>query len=86
MRQDQHNSYGIQQWLTSKGYCVFKGSRYKIDREKYLELLKNFCLEDNPLFDFSKAKHISNFESYVQNRFTKFCNYVIRIQSTKLPE
>lgn len=81
LNESVHHSYGIQKWLVLKGYCLFKGTRWKVDAMKYEELLKSFCLHDNPEFRFSSVISIRTLETYVQNRFVKFCNYVIKLHT-----
>lgn len=72
-----HTKYGIQNWLNKKGFIPLqKGSKYQVDDEEYKKLLKEFCLYDNPEFDFTKLKHgLASYESYVDKRFPKFCSF-----------
>lgn len=73
---DFHKSYGIQSWLCSKGYCLSKVTKNKVDKVEYKNLLKEYILHDNPNFDFSKLKHgLESMEKYVQNRFNKFATF-----------
>lgn len=73
-----HAAYGIQNWLCAKGYCLSGNVKYVVDKEQYKELLKAFCLHDNPQFDFSKVKKLETYESYVNNRFQKFCVFATK--------
>lgn len=73
---EHHRSYGIQSWLCGKGFILAKGAKYRVDKDLYKELLKEFCLYDNPEFDFSKVKNMISYEKYVENRFHKFCTFV----------
>lgn len=75
MPDDDHISYGIQNWLCTKGYCLKGGAKYKVDPEVYEALLKEFCLFDNPDFDLSKVKNRRTYERYIDKRFVKFCSF-----------
>jgi hypothetical protein len=72
-----HQSYGIQNWLVSKGIAVEPKHPNRVMSAKYKELLMAFCntLEN---FDPSKIKGFHTYESYVQNNFNKFCSFAIK--------
>lgn len=76
-----HKRYGIQKWLCSKKFILSSNkanSKYTVDGDKYRELLKEFALHVKPDYDFSKSKDlVRGLESFVQNRFTKFCSFCI---------
>lgn len=76
--QDYHNSYGIQNWLCRKGFCLAPGAKYKVDESQYQELLRAFVIHVNPEFDFSRAKGIKTLERIVQQRFPAFCSFAVR--------
>ncbi len=72
--QNQHNSFGIQNWLVKKGYILSAETPNKVDDSKYKELLKEFCLS-NEKFDTSKVKGFHSYEAYTQDVFGKFCSF-----------
>jgi hypothetical protein len=71
-----HRSYGIQNWLLSKGFCA--SSKFKIDEYLYTELLQDFILYDNPNFDFNKPINMDKYEKYIQDRWVNFCNFCVK--------
>lgn len=76
-----HRSYGIQNWLCGKKFCLAPNAKYKVDKDQYKELLKEFIKYDNPSFDFGKLKHgIESMENYVQGRFNKFCTFCVDVK------
>lgn len=77
-----HRAYGIQKWLCDKGYILAEGSKYKVDKVMYKELLKLFCLDQKPDFDFSRST-MEKQEQFVTNRFPQFCQYCTKLFKAK---
>lgn len=71
-----HRSYGIQNWLCGKGYCMDEGAKYKVNPQQYFDLLKEFCLKCRPDFKFGKGKELRSYEAFVDMHFFSFCSYV----------
>jgi hypothetical protein len=82
----QHRTYGIKNWLISKGFCLWEDSENMIDGEQYKELLKEFCLHHKPDFDLSKVKNLGTYEQYVTNHFQEFCHFCINIYYKKIKD
>ena len=72
MEQKVHNSYGIQKWLLSKGFCLENPSDKYIQMKAYKEVLTLFCVNNGKDFPNLKTK-----ESYIQENFTAFCQFCI---------
>jgi hypothetical protein len=74
MPDQAHRAYGIQNWLCNRGYCLAPEAKYKVDKVMYKDLLKEFCNSQED-FDLSKVKDLGSYENYVNNRFSKFCQF-----------
>ena len=70
-----HIVYGIQNWLCINGFCLKNGAKYKVDEKEYIELVKEYCLQD-PKFDKTKVKNFHTYELWIQDNFAKFGSYV----------
>jgi hypothetical protein len=74
--QKLHNHYGVLKWLRSQQFIVSSDGKY--NKEEYEKHLKDFCLQRNSNFDFSKAKRgLTSLESFVQNNWRAFCNFTL---------
>lgn len=72
MSEDAHRSYGIQNWLCSKGYCLPDGGKYKVDKSQYEALLWDFVKHKIPDFKPRKGFKI---ERYIDRNFSEFCQF-----------
>lgn len=78
-KQSDHNSYGLRNWLSQKGFCA--GDNNSFDNAEYKELVTAFC-ESNG-FDHSKSVGFKSMETFCQNRFGLFKKFSFAYFSKK---
>ena len=70
--QSVHAAYGIQNYLV-KNKLISKNG--KVNRDEYVQLLRDFAQYCDIDFVFPKQKTIKKLERYVQNRFPEFVKF-----------
>ncbi len=74
-----HKSYGIQNWLVTKRYCMREGAVWRVDPDQYRELIKEFCLTKKPNFKpLKKLGATKSYEAFIHSRFKDFTQFAGR--------